>query len=533
MRNTLRLKNPRMEGTGKSYPASVPASIKGWDQISSLADMPPDHAVQLDNFIPRPGYLEIRRGSSVASTAIGTTTTSVETIMAYNAPNISNSKLFAIGGGTIYDVTGATASATTITGWSNSRAQPVNFTNASATSYLVVPNGVNTPVIFDGSSWAAMSLTGITPADIVQANAWKGRLWFTLVNSTKVGYMAVGAISGAVTTFDLGSFMTRGGFINAIATWTVDTKQNVDEFLAFISSKGQVFVYQGTDPATAATFALVGIYNLGQPVGRRCFLRISGNLWIITMDGVIPMTEMLSQDQATAPRVAITSMIMNAINMATQNYSSNFGWQFISYPKGTLALLNIPTTENSTAIQYVMNTITGAWCRFTGINCNVWETFNNNIYFGGNDGNIYQWDIGSGDEVDVNDLPITAVVQTAFNYFKTRGYKKRFTALRPLITTDGSIVPGVGLNVDFGSGVPISIPSTVASTGAQWDQATWDQSLWPTNSGLVANWTTVDGIGQCASIITQVITSDNGTQSGVLLQLNGWDMTMEKGFGFY
>jgi hypothetical protein len=25
--------------------------------------MDPDHAVQLDNWIPRPGYLEIRRGS--------------------------------------------------------------------------------------------------------------------------------------------------------------------------------------------------------------------------------------------------------------------------------------------------------------------------------------------------------------------------------------------------------------------------------------------------------------------------------------
>ena len=71
------------------------------------------------------------------------------------------------------------------------------------------------------------------------------------------------------------------------------------------------------------------------------------------------------------------------------------------------------------------------------------------------------------------------------------------------------------------------------SQGALWDVALWDVAVWPVNSSLVANWTTVEGIGQCASIITQVVTADNGTANGVLLQLNGWDITMEKGVGFY
>jgi hypothetical protein len=63
--------------------------------------------------------------------------------------------------------------------------------------------------------------------------------------------------------------------------------------------------------------------------------------------------------------------------------------------------------------------------------------------------------------------------------------------------------------------------------------AQWDVAVWPIESGLIANWTTVDGIGMCASIITQVVTADNGSQNGVTLQLNGWDLTMEKGVGFY
>ena len=540
MRATLALemdrktKNSFMAGTGGSYPMSIPASVKGWDQINSLADMPPDHAVQLDNFIPRPGYLEIRRGSVAWATGVGSG--AVETILVYNSPNTTNSKLFAFGNdGTLYDVTaGGAAIATTITGQSNSRWQGCNFTNAATASWLVAGDGVDTPIIYDGSSWSTMTLTGITPSDVVNWTPWKGRLWCTLVNSTKVGYLASGAISGAVTTFDLGSFMSRGGFIETISTWTQDSKQTVDEYIAFITSRGQVIVYQGTDPATANTFELVGLYDLGAPIGRRCVLRISGNMWIICVDGVLPMSEMLTQDRAAAAKVAPTINIQNAMAMSTRLYKQNFGWQFIEYAKGQLAILNIPQTENQTAVQYVMNTITGAWCQFVGMNANCWEILNDVPYFGGNDGNVYQWDTGSGDYVDAAaETSITATVQTAFNYFESRGHLKRWTMVRPILTTDGSVTPGVGLNIDFGTGAPISVPSTVTSTGAQWDVALWDVAIWPVNSATVANWTTVEGIGQCASIITQVTSSGNGSSNGVTLQLNGWDLIAEPGRAFF
>lgn len=536
MRHTLSVKNQMMAGTGTAVPASVPASIKGWDALTSVADMPPDHAIQLINFIPRPGYLEPRRGSQIQATGIGTRTTPVNTIMAYNAPISTNSKLFAVGGNTIYDITaGATAAATTVNSLSTSWMQYTNFTNASDTSYLIAANGVDNAVIYNGSTWSNLSITGANASSIIQPAVWKGRLWFALADSTQVAYMSIGAISGTATIFDLGDLMSKGGNITAIATWTIDMKQTVDEFLAFISSEGQIFVYQGTDPSTANTFALVGVYNLGTPIGQRCFLRISGNLWIVTTDGVIPMTEMLSlvEDRSVAPRVALTSMIMNAINQQVQLYKSNQGWQFISYPKSTLAILNIPQSPDNVSVQYVMNTITGAWCQFQDLDAQCWEVFNDNIYFGSVDGNVYQWDVGSGDYYNDENLPITAQVQTAFNYFGTRGYIKRFTAIRPIINTDSSVTPGVGLNVDYGVGAPISIPSTISNSGAQWDVAVWDVAVWPINSALVANWTTVDGIGQCVSIITQVVTNSNGNANGVTLQLNGWDLRMEQCTGFF
>jgi hypothetical protein len=455
--------------------------------------------------------------------------------MAYNSPNTANAKLFAVGGGSIYDVTaGGAASITTITGLSNNRFQYTNFTNAAVAAWLVAANGVNTPVIYDGSAWATMTLTGVVASDIASWTAWKGRLWCTFVNSTNVGYLGNSAISGAVTTFDLGQQLTRGGYIIAISTWTQDSKQTVDEYIAFISSRGQVVVYQGTDPTTANTFALVGMYDIGAPIGRRCFLRISGNLWIICVDGILPMSEMMTLDRAASAKVAPTTMIQNAMMASARLYNGNFGWQFTEYAKGQLAILNIPQIENETAVQYVMNTLTGAWCQFTGINANCWEVLNDVPYFAANDGGVYQWDYGSGDYVDsALETSITATVQTAFNYFDTRGHLKRWTMVRPILTTDGSVTPGVGLNIDFGTGAPVSIPSTVTAIGAQWDVAQWDVAIWPVNSSVVANWTTVEGIGQCCSIITAVSTSDNGSANGVTLQLNSWDLIAEPGAGFF
>ena len=88
----------RNQGLGQSDPAflmsdSVPASVGGWDTLSPIAKMPPDHAIVLDNWIPRPGYLEVRRGSDVFADM--SASSPVETLMGYNASNTSNSKLFA------------------------------------------------------------------------------------------------------------------------------------------------------------------------------------------------------------------------------------------------------------------------------------------------------------------------------------------------------------------------------------------------------------------------------------------------------
>src|SRR6185503_4569276 len=136
---------------------TVPASTGGWDKISNITNMKADRAIVLDNFIPRPNYLEIRRGWQEYATGIGSGP--VETILVYNGP--TGIQQFATGDdGTLYETTGGGAGvATTIVGLSNQRLQGVNFTSVAGTHYLFAGNGVDPPIQYDGATWGNTAIT--------------------------------------------------------------------------------------------------------------------------------------------------------------------------------------------------------------------------------------------------------------------------------------------------------------------------------------------------------------------------------------
>src|SRR5215831_18849630 len=76
----------------------IPAPTDGWDAISPLAEMDPKRAPILDNWVVRPGYVELRKGFAPWA-LVGTEP--VETLMVYRSP--TDETLFAAVGSEIYD----------------------------------------------------------------------------------------------------------------------------------------------------------------------------------------------------------------------------------------------------------------------------------------------------------------------------------------------------------------------------------------------------------------------------------------------
>ena len=169
-------------------------------------------------------------------------------------------------------------------------------------------------------------------------------------------------------------------------------------------------VYAGTNPSSAADWALVGLYKIGRPLGRRCLSKIAGDLLIITQNGVFPMSAAI-QSETIDYKLAISFKIENAFNEASNAYGSNFGWKAQLFPTQSALLVNIPITEDGMHEQYVMNTITKAWCKFTSWYAEDLAEFNNELYYVEGTKVVKAW-TGEND----NGSNITASAKCAFNY---------------------------------------------------------------------------------------------------------------------
>lgn len=478
---------------------SIPAPVGGLNARDAQADMPETDAIVLDNWFPNPSSVDLRGGSEeFASGWSGW----VESLMTYNGA-LTN-KIFAAATTSIYNITaGGTISVADVTGLTNARFQYINF-STSGGKFLLAVNGADKLQGYDGTNWyadggGAHDITGLDTINIISINSFKSRVWLIEKNSTKAWYLPLNSIAGAATSFDLGSLFRLGGTLMGMVTWTVNDTNGMNDYAVFVSSEGEVAVYQGYDPAFASTFSLVGTFRIGRPIGRRFYCKDGSDIILITADGVVPLSKALLTDRSQL-RVALSDKIVKLISNDVMSYSANYGWQVLLYPIGSKLIINVPQTESSRSYQYVMNTIHGAWCTFgktfSPWNAACFELFNDGVYYGTN-GAVFLCDSGSTDD----DAAITADAKPAFSYFKRKGQEKYFTMARPIFQLDGSITAAIDLNVDFEDRFPTSTPTVASgSSGATWDLAPWDTSSWGGTNAIEKDWQTVNGIGYAAAL---------------------------------
>jgi hypothetical protein len=252
----------------------------------------------------------------------------------------------------------------------------------------------------------------------------------------------------------------------------------VDDYLVFVSSRGEVLVYGGNDVLGA--WAMRGLYRMGAPVGNRPFLKFGGDLLVISQDGLIPLSSALSSDRIQ-PKSAVSFKIQSAVSSAISSYGANFGWQTINYPKGNMLILNVPVAAGQQQ-QYVMNTITGAWCSFTGWNANCWALYQDGPYFGSSNfiGKAFNGFQDNGGYITADGLQ-------AFDYFKSNGNRKRFTMMRPVMRANSVPQVQASVNVDFDTNTPPFSLNVGTAVSGNWDVAVWDAGIWG-GLNIYKNW---------------------------------------------
>lgn len=514
-------------------PIPCPAPIAGWNAISPLATMEPTYAVTLENWMPRPGWVELRGGYNnwTQNLASGSP---VESLLVYR-PAASAERMFAAAGTSLYEVSSYGTYTTELTGLTNARWQYCNFTPSLGSSYLIMCNGVDAVREYNGSVWSTPSITGSglsSSALFIQVITHQRRLWFVEKLSTRVWYLGSESITGTATNFDVGPLISKGSYVLSLASWTVDGGNGPQSLLVVLTNKGQAVIYQGVDPSSATAFSLVGVFDLATPLGVRCMTKMGSDVIIITNQGVLPLSKALPFNPSGQRSVTCTANIQNAMLEAAQIAPNNFGWETTLFPAQTMMILNVPLATNVQQQQFVMNTITDpqAWCKFTGWNANTFAIFNESLYFGDNDGNVALAYVGRSDL----DNPIVADMKCAFNPFGMPGQTKNLSMVKPYLIVDGIITPTIGVDVDFADNSPQAGVVTSSPIGGAWDTATWDTSLWNVGQTAYGNWLSAQALGTFLAVRMKVnyAGSSSGTAGLGIFDTGVFDTAIFDGNGY-
>ena len=463
--------------------------VTGWNARDPLDSMIETDAISLVNWFPNGSNLQLRKGFTVHSTSLGTG--SVRTL-AEHVSAAGARKLVACANGKIYDSTTAGAAATQLaTGFTVNNWQTTLYRNK-----LILVNGSDQPQQYDGTSVTAANYTGIADdAVLINVSAYKGRLYFVEKNSGNIWWGAVDAVTGALTQLDLSSLLRLGGNIVYAGSWTRDSGSGMQDLFVVLSNMGEVLLYEGDYP-TSSTWNIAGRYLIGAPLGGyRAAINMGPDLIVMAQDGFYPLSDLLSADTGRTFS-KLSDKIRDAVSDAAKSYSGNFGWSACYFPKEHMVLFNVPIASDTNYEQYVVNTITGAWTKFRGMNGSCFATFNGDLYFGGTDGKVYHGYSGYKD----NTAPISTVAKCAFNYFGDRERKKRFMMARPIYFGDVGTKFLMDVDVDFTDKQITSTVSTTGHAGSPWDTSPWDTSSWDSALYYGRNWYSIRGIGRCGAL---------------------------------
>jgi hypothetical protein len=448
--------------------ASIPAPTGGLNARDSLDNMHPMDAVRLTNLVPKETHLEMRKGYEVVVDSLGD---ACETLAVYNGET-SNDLLIAYGGkiDTLNVSTGATS--TKGSGFSTDQWQTININDK-----LVFVNGSDTPQEYNGTTLSAMaSLSGPTVTTLDGVMTFKGRAVYWSQGKQSFWYAAAGAHAGALTEFPIDFVAQEGGGIMECVTWTRDSGEGIDDLFIVLMESGETIVYQGTD--FASDFSMIGRFDLGQPLSIRGSCNLASDRVIITKDGYINLSTALSQARINQSN-NIGHKIVNLATNRTSRHADNYGWELKFLPSESMLVVNIPIDTGATAsdnsyIQHVMNTNTGAWCKFNRIQSITWIDYDSNVYFATSSGEVMKY-TGSNDNGDY----IIAKMLPAFNSFEIKAFRKQLTMCT--VTTDYHAPKYIQIQAlrEFNiSAIEKSLRLPPQSVGALWDVPDWDSVEW-------------------------------------------------------
>lgn len=504
------------------HSVSLPAPIGGLNVVDGINDMPKTDAVQLTNWIAQQYGVRCRKGYREWAINIGGGA-EIRTIFEY-AParaSLAQYKLFCANDSNIYDITSSVnnpASAQALAGTSTGGRLSTQMMANAAGQYLLITSHVGGYKYFNGTVWATPTLgggagqiSGCDPIKFCDVILFKRRAWFHEVGTCNLWYLPADSITGAAVKFDVGPQFQHGGVISSIARWTIDAGEGIDDFLVVVGENGDIVIYKGSDPASSATFGLVGVWYVGKvPVGKRATIPFGGDLMILSVNGLQPLSYVTRGGQTMLRTSAVDYLkkIQPLLGDMLASSADFLGWEMnMSYEENIL-LVQTPNQNTATREQYALYTNKNTWSKFTNMAMATAYGATNGFFFGTETGKVCQAFTGFFDNVPYGSAVgegIPGIIQTSYSYFEYPGLEKQWTMIRPTFLAVDKPNVSISVIADFAQNFLSATPIYVNPTGSLWNTALWNTGVWAGALRTFQDWQAAGAIGKAGSAFMQTI----------------------------
>jgi hypothetical protein len=474
-------------------------------------------AFMLDNMFPTATGVLMRRGCQNHTTLVASPLRSMFTYVSGNLK-----KLFAANDTAIFDVTiaGSTTNVSSATSGAWITAQ---YQSTDGTTYLRGVNGADTPFVYNGSAFTttlALTFPGgssVTPSQLSYTWVYKNRFFFIQKESLDVWYLPVGQIGGALVNFSLGGAFKLGGSLVMGATWSRDTGSGMNAMCAFFSSEGEVAIYQGEDPAALATWAQVGVFRVGRPLGPKAIMDAGGDLVVATDVGFVPLSKALDTDIAILGNAALSESIVDLWNDEAFNRSGG-NWNVAFWSKRQLVAVALPTVNDRSAKWLVANARTRAWCTYSNWDATCIAVHDDRLFFGTADGKVFEANVSGVDD----GKPYTATCLPMFDNMGVAGLKTVQFA-RPVFRGPYPINAKTTMQMDFAVNIPAAPSSNPVQGSSLWGDAEWGIDEWGSSDTaklVFQQWVSTFGDGEVFSPCIQVTNGSLGPSDGEMIRID-------------
>jgi hypothetical protein len=273
----------------------------------------------------------------------------------------------------------------------------------------------------------------------------------------------------------------------------------------FVSTEGEVAVYQGTDPSSSTTWSLVGVYRIGRPLGPKAWIRAGGDIVIATDIGFVPLSQAMQRDYSALSPSAVSYAIETEWNNTVAERAGTY-WNCEVWPTSQMVIVAPPTTAGTLPEMYVTNARTGAWAKFTGWDATCLTVWDTRFFYGTSAGTVVEGNVTGTDQ----GIPYTASYIPLFDDLKSPGALKITKMARAVFRAGIPISEKVTMNADFDTSIPVVPDSTPVGTVSAWGSGKWGQSVWGAETSLTVQqkWQSVGLSGYALAPCVQITSGD-------------------------